>query len=322
MFLAKIILWCLGWSELNVPYRPRKAVILYPHTSKWDFLIFLLYKLAYPDIFQPTKVFMKPQPFKYFRWILRRWGCLPTTPREQTGGGMVSSIINSLVNESEYLIVISPKGTVENVPWRSGYRAIAQGLNCPFWITGLDYKLKKLRVMTRELPNTTSESELKTHLAQIHPSMPSRCEYSLIDRTEYSPIESFRFSMLISGLLVVPTMFSLGIYIGIVSLLTTIVAIKYHDSQERKHILADRYMVRLMAILYAMKLEFPLQPNLVWSLLILSTLFSYWKARGWYGRKHELPRTPQYELWHPIFHVFFALSIVFPFWKFEYLFSL
>ena len=76
--LFRIILWCLGWQLIDstiFTYLQQwdRLVIVFSHTSYIDFYIMVMYMLAYPRELSVIRILVKPQPFKYAGWLLRKF---------------------------------------------------------------------------------------------------------------------------------------------------------------------------------------------------------------------------------------------------------
>ncbi len=181
-YLAKGILFIMGWSSIDDSVyhhvnKYKRTVLVFSHTSYADFYILLLYLLANPVGFKYVRVLVKPQPFEYAGWFLRRIGAIPATKVEDKEGGAVPRI-NSELNQSErFVFLISPKGTIERKPWRSGYYHIAHHFNAALMVAGLDYEQKCIKVskeyfLTEYLDESTLQSALQEELKDIVPLFP------------------------------------------------------------------------------------------------------------------------------------------------------
>jgi 1-acyl-sn-glycerol-3-phosphate acyltransferase len=180
MIVARLILFVTGWSGLSheqwkiFDQHPR-AVVVFSHTSYFDFYILALYLMAYPNGFSSVRTLVKPEPFAYAGWLLRRFGAIPATRVDDRNGGSIQKIIQTLEHESRFLFFISPKGSIVNRPWRSGYYHIAQQLRVPLLVAGLDYETHSAYVSTSidyNEPQEAIEKFLKDKLSQIVPLFP------------------------------------------------------------------------------------------------------------------------------------------------------
>ena len=74
--ISQLILFFLGWSPLNWTRirsikKCKRAILIFSHTSYWDFWLIILYRLAYPAFLKNIYTVMKPQPFTKFygKWL-------------------------------------------------------------------------------------------------------------------------------------------------------------------------------------------------------------------------------------------------------------
>lgn len=179
-WIFKAILYTLGWNLIDLDVLARltknnRSVIVFSHTSYIDFYILLMYLLAYPIELVPVRMLVKPDPFFYMGWILRHFGAIPATRVEDKNGGAVVRIVEELKQSPACYFLISPKGTIVKREWRSGYYHIAQLLQAPLLVAGLDYEKKCVSVSTDISYDTcedTIESFLKKQLESIVPLYP------------------------------------------------------------------------------------------------------------------------------------------------------
>lgn len=178
--IARIILFCTGWQLFTaedfrkLEQYPR-AVLVFSHSSRWDFVLMLLYRAAHPIGLSSLRSLVKPQAFQYAGWLLRAAGCIPSTRIEDKAGGAVDRIVNELQTAPRCLFAISPKGTTARNNWRSGYYHIAQKLKAPIFATGADYELKQPYVsasVNSDLPEVEVQKRLRTELGFIVPLYP------------------------------------------------------------------------------------------------------------------------------------------------------
>jgi acyltransferase-like protein len=185
----------LGWrppsDSIIEKMRNNSLIIVITHTSIWDFVLFLLYKLMYQEFGSKWTIVMKPQPFKYWGWFLRPIGCIPATRSEDKGHGFVHKTIKGYQNK-DFQLVISPKGKMLKSEWRSGYYHLRRGLKANIVVAGLDYERKSLQMGPihsdadiKDLNETDLGDLLKTDMGSIVPLYPE-CSNVQITR-EYDP---------------------------------------------------------------------------------------------------------------------------------------
>lgn len=172
--IASSILWSVGWtvptSDLFEDYTKSKRVVLFSHSSYWDFVLLLLYWMAVPSIMKDMYVVMKPQPFKYLGWLLEPT-FIPATSISRGGLGFVDSTVRKLRGKTTFQLMLSPKGTIIDAPWRSGWYYLARNLDVEVQVVGLDYRLKTVVFQPpRPLSDKDQlEAELKEDMRHITP---------------------------------------------------------------------------------------------------------------------------------------------------------
>jgi 1-acyl-sn-glycerol-3-phosphate acyltransferase len=141
-WLSHRIFTALGWKfEGEIPAIPKMVIIGAPHTSNWDFFIFLA-AIHHFDI-QPR--FLGKHTL--FRWpfgaMFRKVGGIPVD-RARAGGivGQVKEVFDSV---REMILVIAPEGTRSAAPqWKSGFVEIAEAAGVPVVFAGVDSVRKTL----------------------------------------------------------------------------------------------------------------------------------------------------------------------------------
>lgn len=180
----------MGWEPLDsdVLYKLKKYtrhVVLFSHTSYWDFYILLLYMITYPKELKHVRILIKPQPFQYFGRLLRYFGAIPSTKVEEKKGGAVDRITQELNKNREFLFLISPKGTIMKKEWRSGYFHIARDLGANIAVAGLDYQSKCVFLSDEFLPESSSVNlTAQNYMSKIVPLYPERETISV----DYNPL--------------------------------------------------------------------------------------------------------------------------------------
>ena len=119
--------------------------------------------LAHPNRLNTIRTLIKPQPFEYAGSLLTRIGAIPSTKVEDNNGGAVNRIVVDLNQSNKFIFLISPKGTILNKPWRSGYYHIAKSLKVPLMVAGLDYETKHV-IVSNEISYNNEESVIRDFL--------------------------------------------------------------------------------------------------------------------------------------------------------------
>jgi 1-acyl-sn-glycerol-3-phosphate acyltransferase len=190
LIISRFLLYLCGWSPLSNdqkiilnPSDNYRRILIFSHSSYWDFFILTLYLLAYPSTLAHVYTLIKPGPFRYFSFLLTSLNGIPATPLEQKGGGAVNRITNYLQPLRRFNLLISPKGTIQNAPWKQGYYHIAQSTYADFIVAGLDYCDKQVYLsptIPRDLSKPDIDYKLQQHLSQIVPLHPSSEESDTI----------------------------------------------------------------------------------------------------------------------------------------------
>jgi len=140
--LSKWILKNFGWQLVGeLPKIKKYVVIIGPHTSNWDFLIFVLVKFAYKInvvFIGKHTIFVGP-----FDWILRRLGGLPVN--RESSHHVVDQIVDEFNKRDSMIFGLSPEGTRRyRNHWKSGFYHIARKANVPVLTAFLDTKTMTL----------------------------------------------------------------------------------------------------------------------------------------------------------------------------------
>jgi 1-acyl-sn-glycerol-3-phosphate acyltransferase len=147
--LARWLLRRLGWRVefLGLPAL-QGVVILYPHTSNWDFIILVLAKWA---MGVPARFWAKASLFRvpvFGRWL--RW--LGGVPVERTSSqGVVGETVQHFEQAkrtNEYFwLALAPEGTRKHLPgWRSGFYRTTVQAGVPLGLVRLDYGRREVRL--------------------------------------------------------------------------------------------------------------------------------------------------------------------------------
>ncbi len=140
--LARLALRAFGWTCVDLPQRPRRAVmVVYPHTSNWDFPLGLLFKVAVSlDVNWVGKDALFRGPFgPLMRWL----GGIPVNRRQHTG--FVERMAAELRSREQFLIAIAPEGTRGLTPgWKSGFYRIARAADVPVLLAVIDYARREI----------------------------------------------------------------------------------------------------------------------------------------------------------------------------------
>jgi len=140
--LARWILKQIGW-RVQFEGLPTKqgVLVVYPHTSNWDFVILLMAKWAVGisvSFWAKDKLFRVPVFAPWLRWL----GGIPvnrTSPRG-TVGQAVDRFAQARSQGRYFWLALSPEGTRKRIPgWRSGFYQTVLQAGVPLGLVRLDY---------------------------------------------------------------------------------------------------------------------------------------------------------------------------------------
>lgn len=135
--VARALLRLIGWRvNVDWPAEPHGVMIVYPHTSNWDFPVGFLARQAL-DL--PVHWVAKDT---LFRWpwggLLRRWGGIPVNRRESTG--FIGQLQAAFASRPWMWIVFTPEGTRKRTAyWKSGFYHLARAADVPVGLAYIDF---------------------------------------------------------------------------------------------------------------------------------------------------------------------------------------
>ena len=158
--LAKIIMRAVGWRvEGTLPDIPKFVLIGAPHTSNWDFLLFLgvIFSLR-----ANVRFMGKSEMFRFpIGWFFRFCGGVPVDRKKSTG--LVEQMVK-VCNESEkFILTIAPEGTRHQVTeWKRGFYHIAKSAGIPIVMAVVDGRHKTVRIGQIFHPTGDIEADMKS----------------------------------------------------------------------------------------------------------------------------------------------------------------
>ena len=160
--LSNSLMRLAGWRvEGTLPDLPKYLIIGAPHTSNWDFLLFLgvIFHLK-ADVRYMGKAELFRSPFGwFFYWC----GGIPVDRSKSTG--LVDQMVEACNKSEKFILTIAPEGTRHGVKeWKRGFYHIAKGARLPIVTAKVDGKQKTMRV--GEIFHLTDdiEADMKTIL--------------------------------------------------------------------------------------------------------------------------------------------------------------
>jgi 1-acyl-sn-glycerol-3-phosphate acyltransferase len=145
--LARRVLGLLGWRLLfdGLPAR-QGVIVVYPHTSNWDFPVVLLAKWAVglqAAFWGKDTLFRWPLFGRWLRWL----GGHPVVRDKPQGavGQMIDSMREARERGEFMWLALAPEGTRSRAAgWRSGFYRVAAEAGVPVALVVLDYATKRV----------------------------------------------------------------------------------------------------------------------------------------------------------------------------------
>jgi 1-acyl-sn-glycerol-3-phosphate acyltransferase len=130
-----------GWTIVgSVPDDPKFVIVGYPHTSNWDFFVYLAmvghFGLSV-NVLAKEGLFVGP-----FGWLLHRWGAIPV---EDDASSVVATLVESFDRADSLVLALAPEGTrAGGSAWRSGFWRIADAADVPVLMGFVDGDTKRM----------------------------------------------------------------------------------------------------------------------------------------------------------------------------------
>ena len=300
--MLRFIRRAFGWADLENP-PTESCVLVIGHTSYYDGLIAMLYSsdlsfviLAKPELFEGC---MAP----FFRWL----GFIPAPKLQDRGTGGVHAIVDLLrakqaASSKPICFLISPKGTILNRPWRSGYTHIAEGLGWPIKVQEADFSKRTVCILDT---SSNEPAHLQEILSNYCPLIPENAEYQIV--CDYDPCElTFPIDIvLVSNLaMLFPGIKALAIgHIGtcLLTCMAFLASWNYHATKECRHKRLDSLVAQIgasyMVSMYPVSLSAAIPMGL--------GLYCYLKGVP----RDSMQKRGQYIYYHALFHVLMSLAV-------------
>ena len=156
--LARWILALFGWRVKfdGLPVS-QGVLVVYPHTSNWDFIVMMLAKWSIGvqvQFWGKSTLFTIPLFGRWLRWI----GGVPVDRSSAQGVvGQMAQLLRQKRETSQYFwLGLAPEGSRKATPgWRSGFYHAAVQAQVPVGLVRLDYGLR--RVVIEEFINLSGD---------------------------------------------------------------------------------------------------------------------------------------------------------------------
>ncbi len=142
--ISNLTMRLFGWKvEGTLPDLPKYVIIGAPHTSNWDFLLFLgvIFRLKVK-----VRYMGKAELFRsLFGWFFYYCGGVPVDRTKSQG--LVEQMVEACEKAKQFILVIAPEGTRHGVKeWKRGFYHIAKNTGMPIVMAKVDGRRKTIHV--------------------------------------------------------------------------------------------------------------------------------------------------------------------------------
>jgi len=140
------LLRLVGWRSVMVwPPEPRGVIIVYPHTSNWDFILGMLFKIGYG---LPANWIGKTEMFPWpFTGLLKWLGGIPVDRKAATG--FLDALLGEFRRRDWIWVAIAPEGTRSHSDHiKSGFYQLAVAADVPVALGYIDYGSRSVGIDT------------------------------------------------------------------------------------------------------------------------------------------------------------------------------
>ncbi|NOH00700.1 MAG: glycerol acyltransferase [Chloroflexi bacterium] len=184
-FISNTIMRLAGWRvDGKLPDIPKFILIGAPHTSNWDFVLFLgvIFRLK-ADVRYMGKAELFRNPFGwFFTWC----GGIPVDRKKSTG--LVEQMVEACNQAKKFILVIAPEGTRYHVrEWKRGFYHIAVNAGIPIVLAKVDGKHKTTHIGEVFRPTGDVEADMRSiqeafaGIEGINPKKKSRKKYITLE---------------------------------------------------------------------------------------------------------------------------------------------
>ena len=157
--LSNTLMRLAGWRvQGGLPDLKKYVMIGAPHTSNWDFVLFLgviFFLKINARYMGKIELFRSPIGW-FFYWC----GGIPVDRKKSTG--LVEQTIEACSRAEDFKLVIAPEGTRHGVrEWKTGFYRIAIGAGIPIVMVKLDGKNRIIHLREVFQPSGEMEADMK-----------------------------------------------------------------------------------------------------------------------------------------------------------------
>lgn len=157
-WLCRSLLRLCGWRLLEPEVSvPRAVLMVYPHTSNWDFILGILYRFAVrlPIRWAAKDTLFRGPAGSFFRAL----GGVAVNRRERTG--FVEQMAAASRAHDNFYLAITPEGTRATVNHlKSGFYRLALQAELPLMLCTIDYARREVGMLDMFVPTGNEEQDL------------------------------------------------------------------------------------------------------------------------------------------------------------------
>jgi 1-acyl-sn-glycerol-3-phosphate acyltransferase len=171
-----------GWRvEGRAPLDPKFVLVGAPHTSNWDFAIFL----GVTDALGIAPNFLGKHSL--FKWPLRRFmtdmGGIAVDRSKRSN--YVGQVVEEFRRRDSLALVIAPEGSRgSDGRWKSGFYHIAMGAGVPIVPAWIDRRTRRGKIGAAIMPTGDYRADLARIAAFYREAQPGHPRFAMIDRDE------------------------------------------------------------------------------------------------------------------------------------------
>lgn len=158
--LSRFTLRILGWRvDGQLPNIPKFIIVGAPHTSNWDFVLFLAlaFILKVDARFMGKAELFRPPFERFFYWC----GGVPVDRSKPHG--LVEQMVQAVNENEQFKLVITPEGTRSKVgEWKHGFYHIAMQAAIPIVTGYVDTRTKTCGIGPTFTLTDDMEADIKT----------------------------------------------------------------------------------------------------------------------------------------------------------------
>jgi len=183
--LSNLTMRMFGWRvEGKAPNLPKYIIIGAPHTSNWDFVLFLgiVFRLGISVRYMgKAELFNNP-----FGWFFYWCGGIPVDRKKSVG--LVEQMVEACNKSEKFMLVIAPEGTRYHFnEWKRGFYHIAKNAGIPIMMVKVDGIQKVAHVGEIFQPGEDIEADMKAiqesfnGMTGINPRKKTRKKYITLE---------------------------------------------------------------------------------------------------------------------------------------------